>query len=469
MNIKNIIPAIIGASMMLSACDDKLDIVPRGMSTLYTVDDLGAMLNQEWRIFDTDFDFEMLDGNIFAYYSTPAEVYNKKHTVEHALIFGDESVDRVALCENDDRYSEIYENIRNCNIAVCKLPDAEGDEFAKNRYIAQGRILRAWFHFLAVNFFAAQYDPATAANTGGIAYVDNLNASEQKTKLSVAQVYDHILADCTDDIIGALSTTPTNDPFRFEADFGYAVRARVLFQMKRYEEAAIYARKALAINPTIADRSTIESTGMWEATFNDDNNYMFILANYITNQSELAWKTLTPEFMSLYEQGDYVRYYSKSSDWKDYDEILVGPQGSMVFEGSGAPRINVYGIRAEQMYYVLGESLIRTGHIDDGLAEVDKVRAMRIHPNHFKPFKGTVTTEKDAMALLRRAKIVECILTVENYFDNKRLNSEPEYAADIIHNVDDYGSFAIKPGSKLWIYPFPMNATNFNSSLTQNI
>ncbi|MCM1076398.1 MAG: RagB/SusD family nutrient uptake outer membrane protein [Bacteroides sp.] len=469
MKIKKIMFALLGAMSLFSSCDDKLDIVPRGMSTLYTVEDLAAMLNQEWRIFDSDFDFEMLDGNIFAYYSTPAEVYANKFTVEYAFIFGDESVDRVALCENDYRYSEIYQNIRNCNIAVSKLPDAVGDEDQKARFIAQGRILRAWFHFLAVNLFAAQYDEATADKTGGIAYVDNLNSGEQKTKLTVAQVYDHILNDCTDDIIAALSTTPTNDPFRFEADFGYAVRARVLFQMKRYEEAAQYARKAIAINPTIADRSVIAETGVWEANFNDDNNYMFILSNYITNMSELSWKTLTPEFLALYEKGDYVRDYSNSDEWMGYDEILVGAPGSMCFYGSGAPRVNVWGIRAEQMYYVLGESLIRTGHIDEGLGEVDKVRTLRIHPNYYKPFKGTVSTEKEAMTLLRRAKRVECLMTVENFFDNKRLNTEPEYAEDVIHNVGEYGTAVVKPNSKLWIYPFPMNATNFNPSLTQNI
>lgn len=467
--MKKIYFALLGLMTLFTSCDDKLDIVPRGMSTLYTVDDLGAVLNQEWRIFETDFDYEFVNGNLFSYYSTPGEVYNKKHTTDYAYIFGDENVDRVALCESDYRYTEIYENIKYCNVVVSKMPDAEGDEYKKARFIAQGRILRAWFHFLAVNFFAAQYDPATAATTGGVAYVDNINAGEVKNKLTVAEVYDRILADCTDDLIACLSTTTTNDPFRFEADFGYAVRARVLFQMKRYDEAAVYARKALEINPTIEDRSTILNSKTWEVGFDSPNNYMFIRANNIVNQSELTWKTLTPEFMALYEQGDYVRYSSQTSDWMPYDEHLVGTPGSMIYNGAGSPRFNIYGIRAEQMYYVLGESLIRTGDIDGGLDQVDKVRRLRIHPNYFKPFKGTVSTEKEAMALLRRAKRVECIITFENFFDNKRLNSEPEYAEDVIHNVGEYGTAVIRPNSPLWIYPFPMNATNFNPTLTQNI
>jgi len=78
-------------------------------------------------------------------------------------------------------------------------------------------------------------------------------------------------------------------------------------------------------------------------------------------------------------------------------------------------------------------------------------------------------TDKEAMALLSKAKTVECIISYENFFDCKRRNTEPEYAADVVHHMDDFGDFTIRPNSPLWIYPFPMNATNFNPSLTQNI
>lgn len=456
-------------AVLVSSCDDKLDITPRGFSTLNTVDDIGAVLNKEWRIFDNEFYHEYPTGNIFANYSTPAEVFAVKNTWEYAYIFGDESVDRVALCEDDERYSEIYENIKYCNIVACKLPETEGDEYKKARFIAQARVLRAWFHFIAVNFWAAQYDEATAASTGGVAYVDNIDFGAEKTKLTVAQVYEKILGDCSDEVLECLDKTPTNDPFRFEADFGYAVRARVLFQMKRYDEAAVYARKALEINPTIEDRSTIVSKGTWESTFDAPHHYMFILSNFITNMSEFGAQTLTPEFLALYEKGDYVRYYSRAEDWEPYEDINVGTVGSMMYSPQGAARVNVWGIRAEQMYYVLAESLIRAGKIDEGLEQVDKVRRYRIHPESYKAFKGTVSTEREAMELLCKAKTVECILTIENFLDCKRRNTEPEYAREIIHHIDEFGDFSIRPNSPLWINPFPMNATNFNPTLTQNI
>lgn len=466
---KKYISLLLTLLAVFTSCDNKLDITPRGFSTLNTVDDLGALLNKEWRIYDWDFNHEMITGNTFALWSTPEEIFNVKNTVEHAFIYGDESVDRVALCEEDDRYSEIYSNIKSCNIVACQMPDLEGDSFRKKRFTAQARILRAWFHFLAVNLWAAQYDEASAASTGGVAYVDDINFGAQKNKLTVAEVYDKILADCSDELIGCLDTTPTDDPFRFEADFGYAVRARVLFQMKRYKEAAEYARKALEINPTIEDRSTIVDKGTWESTFTSPNHYMFILTSFVTNQSEIGNMTLTPQFLNLYEKGDYVRYYSRKEDWVEYDDLLYGPEGSANYSPQGAPRINIWGLRSEQMYYVLGESLIRTGHIDEGLDQVDKVRKFRIHPEFYKPFKGTVSTEREAMVLLSKAKTVECIISFENFFDCKRRNTEPEYAADVVHHMDGFGDFTIRPNSPLWIYPFPMNAVNYNPSLTQNI
>ncbi|MDE6299748.1 MAG: tetratricopeptide repeat protein [Muribaculaceae bacterium] len=298
--------------------------------------------------------------------------------------------------------------------------------------------------------------------------MNNSNSGETKVKLNLQQVYDHILADCTEEIISELATTPTTDPFRFEADFGYAVRALALFQMKRYDEALVYARKALEINSNIADRSKILDEKTWSATWTDSNNYFFVLANYILNMSELCYRTFSPEFMALYEPGDYVRYYSDEKDWNAYEEHQKGAPGSYIYAGSSA-RINTYGVTSEMMHYLAGECLIRQGKIDEGLDMVDKVRTYRIHPSKFAPFKGTTSNQGEAIAMLRKAKTVECIGNYMNFFDNKRFNSEPEYAADINHNCGDLGTFTVKAGSPLWIYPFPMNATSYNSTLTQNI
>ncbi|WP_186321819.1 tetratricopeptide repeat protein, partial [Bacillus pumilus] len=83
---------------------------------------------------------------------------------------------------------------------------------------------------------------------GGIPYVDNTNSAEEKTKLSLKKTYERILEDCADNVLEKLVPTGVDNVCRCGLDFGYGVRARVLFQMKRYDEALRYADLALKIN-----------------------------------------------------------------------------------------------------------------------------------------------------------------------------------------------------------------------------
>ena len=70
--------------------------------------------------------------------------------------------------------------------------------------------------------------------------------------------------------------------------------------------------------------------------------------------------------------------------------------------------------------------------------------------------------------MLQESKRVEFLNTYENFCDRKRWNSEPEYAETIVRNLGDYGTYELRPDSPLWVFPFPADAVNYNSSLTQN-
>lgn len=79
-------------------------------------------------------------------------------------------------------------------------------------------------------------------------------------------------------------------------------------------------------------------------------------------------------------------------------------------------------------------------------------------------------TEAQAMSLLQKNKRFEFIKTFENYFDRKRWNSEEAYKATIVRDLTSVGlgTYSISSDSPLWVFPFPMNATKYNKSLTQN-
>lgn len=512
---------------LLTACEDKLDITPKGMTVLGKVDELETLLNQSYG-FGAVTDLGIVCNECYSSFENAATALSVPNTLKYAYLAYDETVDRAALTKTDGTYAAIYQYVNYMNILLDKLDGAEGDGAKKVRLAAEARVMRAYLHWLAVNIYARQYDEATAGTAGGVAYVTDLDVTGKKTKLSVAEVYRLILEDCAKEQIECLSDA-TPDVCRGGKAWGYAVRAKVLMQMKKYPEALDCALKSIEYQNTLEDRSVVVSSGIWSLLDRAPNNILFMRSG-----SAPFGEILSRETARLFEEGDYVRYYAvmgggggddeededygeeeDGEDWGDEDwsdeggegdrsdenwsdeeggweddeeggwgDIPVDPNpmgiwnsmyGLMLggIEGglmnfSLVTTVNAYGITVDRMYYTAAECYIRTGEIDKGLHWVDEVRRRRIHPDFFTAYEGTVHTEEEAMALLQPAKWIECISTYENFFDCKRWNTEAKYRRTITREVPGSGTYTLAPDSPLWVFPFPNNAVRYNASLTQN-
>ena len=445
---------------MFSSCDDELDIIPKGKTTLENVTDLEALLNTEYHLYsDPCQDIALVCNEALGQWSSVAEVISQQNTAEYAYMAYDESIDRATLTTEDSKYNDAYKYINAMNVLISKMPDATGDGSRKDQYVAEARVLRAYFHWLLVGMYAKQYDDATAENEGGIAYVDNTNVGETKEKLTLAETYQRILEDCSDDVIAQLPQKNPNVE-RPDQAFGNALRAKVLMQMKHYSEALPYAQNAIRITGAIQDRSEIVSTMSWSLTQDMENNLLYVGGSTRVCPTFL---NLSVETSQMFEEGDYVVNYDLMGGWNP--SWTSGIDGTLQYHGWSTMG-NVWGIISDHVYYDAAECLIRTGKIKDGLQMVDKVRAKRVE--NYVPFAQGNPSEQEAMAMLQRAKWIECIGTYENYFDCKRWNTEANYKRTITRSLGDYGTFSIKPESPLWVLPFPANATRYNPTLTQN-
>lgn len=445
-------------SCVLTSCDDELEIVPKGKTTLENVDDLDALLNTEYSL-GAFLDLSILCNEALGQFTPVSACLSQKNTVDYANMTYDESINRAELAATDARIDATYKYINYMNVIISKAPDAKGDNVKRERIIAEAKILRAYFHWLMVNIYAKQYDEATAETDGGVPYVTNTDVSKVKEKVSVAEVYRNILEDCSDENISKL-VDQIDDVERVDKAFGNAVRAKVLMQMKRYSEALPYAQASIRYNGLIADRSTIKTTKNWSLTQSMETNIIYMGAG---SRACPTYITLSIESSQLFEEGDYVVKYDRAG-WKQSltnKEII----GALQFRKFGTMS-NVFGITSDRMYYTAAECLIRTGKIKEGLEYVDKVRAYRVE--NYEPFAKDGLTEQQAMALMQRAKWIECVATYENFFDTKRWNTEANYRKTITRNLCEYGTYSISPDSPLWILPFPLSATRYNSTLTQN-
>ena len=176
-------------------------------------------------------------------------------------------------------------------------------------------------------------------------------------------------------------------------------------------------------------------------------------------------EALSLETVAQFEPDDYVIKYVGENGWSaNMGSSFSALDGVLTYADWNGPTLNPWGITSDRMYYTAAECLIRTGKVSEGLALVNKVRALRVE--NATPLSAT--TEAEAMALMQPAKWIECIGSYENFFDLKRWNSEPAYARTITRRLGEYGTFTLAPQSPLWIFPFPATATNHNSELTHN-
>lgn len=453
--------------ILVTSCESKLDIIPKGETVLDNLDDLEMLLNQEYSLEDAPAtDISMICGEATGMFISVPEVISNHNTLNYAYLAFDESVDRSMLCQSSGRYSAIYKYINYMNTILTKIDEVDGEANRKNEIKAKARIMRAYLHWLCVNIHAAQYDENDISGKGGIPYVEDIDNLSEKKKLTLQETYDKILLDCQDDVIELLPIE-TTDIIQPDRAFGYAVRGKVLFQMKKYDEASLYFEKALELNGAIEDRSYIKEEKEWMLQRTVPNNYVWIGYGIRVSPTTVC---LSLETDKKFDKNDYILKYCGTSGWDyGFGKMYTGLEGVRMFMGWNTCN-NPYGITSDHLYYDLGECKIRTGSIREGLSLIDKVRKLRIenYTPYTQLYDAFPLDEKAAMTMLQNSKFIECIGTYENFFDRKRWNSEEQYKAVVKRNLGEFGSYELAPDSPLWILPFPANATRHNSSLSQN-
>lgn len=466
---KKIILPILLIALAVSSCDSSLDLVPKGQTTLEKTADLELLLNQEYKVTTFPYDdISQICGESVASFVSIPEVMSSTNTLKYAYLSYDEGVDRVTLTQSDERYSSMYKYINYFNTVLAKIDAADGLEERKASIKAEAMVLRAYFHWLLVVIHAKQYDSATASELGGIAYVTDIDNTKIKEKKTLEETYRMILKDCSDEVLEALPDH-NDDVCRPGKDFGYAVRGKVLMQMKRYSEAITYFQKSLELNGIVDDRTYIKDTGEWVSERSATSNLLFAGGASLVNPTT---EIITKETNAKFEKNDYIYKYCGNSGkgWDlTYGKMYSGLDGFRMFMGWSVQE-NPYGITSIRARLALAECLIRSGEIRKGLEQTDIVRKNHIenYTPYAKMYDIAPLTEKAAMRLIQQTKWIENLGSYENFFDVKRWNSENDYKTVIKKDLGEYGIKTISPESPLWVLPFPANATRYNSTLTQN-
>lgn len=157
--------ACIGMVVTLAACDDYLDITPKGKALLKSTEDYLGLIE------DRSPEYDMMNSWILAgeasWYKAE-ELKSYTNPLNSVAYFWDESYDRAGDMIENAAYNACYDRITKFNVVVDGIASSEGKEEDKRMGEAQARVLRAYNYFFLINTFARPYDPATAYQTHGI-------------------------------------------------------------------------------------------------------------------------------------------------------------------------------------------------------------------------------------------------------------------------------------------------------------
>lgn len=460
---------------MLTGCEKFTELEPKGRNLLSTASDLDLLLNDPYSGFSVVRTANLTSGiynvNIGLLKNEPIKTFN------YAIVFWDEGINRAALRPSCNIYEPIYSVIgKTCNPVIARADAAKGDRLLADRYKAEAYILRAWFHYLAVNIFAKAYNPATAATDGGVPYLLETDLiSEPSKKHTVAEVYDFILKDLDNAFkLDALLDEGVNTQ-RVGKSFAYAVQARVLLSMRKFDQALVAARASLEINSQLDNHNNMlvdyPVTGVspnpkgWARPRFTSKEDLFNTPSVMY----LTW--YAPEILAQFDPNSVLYNYMPTQVNIPFPGDSGGSYHGMPGEkavwylGGTMSEVSGAGLTSVDMRLAEAECLLRGVNPIAAKEKLEGIRRSRIITDRY--VASTAASKAELFVLLKQLSRSENFNTFKDMIDLKRWNSEPEFAANLKRTILGQ-TYTLTPQSPLWIYPFPQNATSFNPELTQN-
>lgn len=450
--------------LMLTGCNDYLDIKPKGEKIPKTVTDYETLLNYEsvQKVSDT-----------YPTYLTD-DVYLPdvaQGTATPGLNSVDQSILNLYLfkkdvfgeAQDDGFWFASYNRIYYYNTVIDNIMDAEGpSEQQKHSIRAEALISRALEYLYLVNGYAKHYDVRTADTDPGVPLILDEDISKKDlVRASVKDVYAQIQSDLQA-ALPNLPAQPKGNAFRASKAAGYGILAKMYLYMGNYAEALKAANAVLEMNNSLLDlkkyavvkvQSSIGRTNVPQDIDNPENIYIKF-APYVYGLSSKVFGS--DELISLFSEDDMRLqvYFTKNFRNIPTDKYVWAPY----------LRANL-AVLSPEIYLIAAECEAREGSVERAMSLINKLRDNRIKNN--TPL--VAIDRSDALQKVLEERRRELAMSgMVRYIDLKRLNQESQFAKTITH-VTGEGMFSLEPNSPLYVLPIPAKVMRFNkNSMKQN-
>lgn len=450
--------------VMLTGCNDFLDIKPKGEKIPKTVTDYETLLNYEsvQKVSDT-YPTYLTDDvylpDVAQGTATPG-LNSVEQSILNLYLF---KKDVFGEAQDDGFWFASYNRIYYYNTVIDNIMNAEGpSEQQKHSIRAEALISRALEYLYLVNGYAKHYDVRTAETDPGVPLILDEDISKKDlVRASVKDVYAQIQSDLQA-ALPNLPAQPKGNAFRASKAAGYGILAKMYLYMGNYTEALKAANEVLAINNSLLDlkkyavvkvQSSIGRTNVPQDIDNPENIYIKF-APYVYGLSSKVFGS--DELISLFSEDDMRLqiYFTKNFRNIPTDKYVWAPY----------LRANL-AVSSPEIYLIAAECEAREGSVERAMALINKLRDNRIKNN-----TDVVATDRnDALQKVLEERRRELAMSgMVRYIDLKRLNQESQFAKTVTH-VTGEGTFSLEPNSPLYVLPIPAKVIRFNkNSMKQN-
>lgn len=466
-----ILPVIL--VLAFAACENYVDIAPTGKKTVDSTETYYELIPLPNRSYYPS-SFALLSDNVWAKESNV--IGNEYLSSDGINMTFNEQADRKQLSDNN-LYANCYSFILRSNIVISLIDGSLGDPGVKELAKAEAKIMRAWDHFILINTYAKAYDPATAATDGGVAIMDKYDLEATPAKSTVAQVYDFIIKDI-EEALPLLQEKPVNVYHPSKA-FGYALAARVYLFHRDWQKAKDAAEESLKLNDQLIDYIELGEKGgpTKVSTYAKGGNPEVLNYAYMGSYSEVLSYTygmISPELVQLFGDND------------ERMNLFFKTTGNSIYyfdEGSGAALWNTsvtyskfqympVGMRTAEVYLILAEANARLNDVKESVRVLNLLREKRIKGAEAQLPEPATQREMILAVIDERRK--ELLFGFSRFWDLKRFNTEADYAKTITRTFPlvstdvEQRTYTLRPDSRLYIIPFPVDAREKNPNLTLN-
>ena len=440
---------ILLATFMITACSDYVEVDPVGNTRVlkYTAD-YRALANNQNNFQNSGGIYLISSAEIQFpedYQALVSPIWANSYTWQEAIY--NES-------QNDADWNNLYKAIYYSNVIIDGVKGSErGTGNEKEEILAEAYIHRAFAYLQLVNTYAPQFDPQGANTAKAVPLLTTPSLYTELDRSSVAEVYELILSDLQKSLDSSIQVNAEFNTLPKKAA-AYAILARTYLYMGNYDLALENSLEAMALENSLIDLNSLSSGYDYPPLF---ENPEILLSKTVLYSYYNA--PLSEDLLMTFEDDD-LRY-----DYYTIDGANVYPSFTGRAFGTSSysytTGINV-GPSVPELYLIAAEAYARSGDLENALKYLNDLREKRYETGSAYELSSDSPSEVLDYVFDERSK--ELIGRGFSWFDQRRLNLEPEYQ-QTYSRIFKEETYVLEPNSDGYTFPIFQNYIDLNPEL----